>query len=283
MNTIELSLPGLTIAGRAWGNKENPPILALHGWLDNANSFEPIAQYLQDRYYFIAIDLPGHGFSSHLPPGVHYHFIDGLFTVVQIIEALKLKPVHLLGHSLGACLASLVASIAPQYLMSLSLIEGLGPLTRPPESTVMQLAAYLCGLNAPHKNKPKGYQDKESAALVRAEKGYVSLEIAKTLCERGLREENDLYYWRHDRRLFAPSPLQMTETQVLSCLREVQAKSLLIWADNGFSFNNELMEQRIQTVKNLQLSYLKGGHHIHMEQPQTVAELLAIFYEIPPD
>ncbi|RUR08573.1 alpha/beta fold hydrolase [Legionella sp. km772] len=277
MDKIELRIPGLTIAGRTWGNPQNPPILALHGWLDNANSFEPIGELLQDQYYFIAVDLPGHGFSSPLPPGVHYHFIDGLFSIVQIIEALKVQQVHLIGHSLGACMASLVASIAPDYLMSLSLIEGLGPLTRPPESCVAQLTQYLNSLNAGKRNNPKGYPDKESAALARAEKGYVSLEIAKKLCERGLREENGNYYWRHDRRLLSPSPLQMTETQVLSCLKEVRTRSFLLWADKGFSFNNELMERRVQAVKQLTLHHLQGGHHIHMEQPQAVAALLASF------
>ena len=278
MSTIELKIPGLTIAGRTWGNKENPPILALHGWLDNANSFEPLAEYLKDQFYFIAIDLPGHGLSSHLPAGANYHFIDGLFTVVQIIEALELKPVHLLGHSLGACMASLVASIAPYYLSSLSLIEGLGPLTRPAETSVDQLTHYLASLNAANRKKAKGYKDRENAAITRAEKGYLSLELARMLCQRGLKEENGLYYWRHDRRLLTPSPLQMTETQVLACLKKIQTKTLLIWADNGFSFNNQLMEQRVKSVESLTINYLQGGHHVHMEHADLVADSLALFY-----
>lgn len=278
MDTIELTIPGLTIAGRTWGNKKNPPILALHGWLDNANSFAPVASYLQEHFYFIAIDLPGHGLSSHLPAGAHYHFVDGLFTTVQIIEALQLGKVHLLGHSLGGCIATLVASIAPQYLSSLSLIEALGPLTRPAETSVNQLTHYLASQHLRKHKQAKGYTSKESAALARAAKGYLSLELARILCERGLKKENEHYYWRHDRRLLVPSPLQMTETQVLACLKEIQTKTLLILADKGFSFNSELMKNRIHTVKNLQIHYLQGGHHVHMEQAETVANHLTEFY-----
>lgn len=277
MNSLELNIPGLFIAARTWGNSTNPPILALHGWLDNANSFEPIAQYLQKDYYLIAIDLPGHGHSSHLPLGMHYHFIDGLFTVVQIIEALKLNKVHLLGHSLGACIASLVAGIAPQYLLSLSLIEALGPLSSPPETSVQQLTHYLNNLNSKHHKELKGYKTFESAVLARAAKGYVSLDIAHKLTERGLIEKNGIYYWRHDRRLLTPSPLKMTEAQVLSCLKEIKTNTFLLWASNGFAFNSKLLEKRVEIIQNLTLKNLDGGHHIHMEQPSIVAEYLMDF------
>jgi pimeloyl-ACP methyl ester carboxylesterase len=278
MNHLELNIPGLSIACRTWGKKENPPVLALHGWLDNANSFEAIANYLQEQYYFIAVDLPGHGLSSHLPIGVHYHFIDGLFTIIQIIKALKLNKVHLLGHSLGACLGSLLAGIAPDYISSLSLIEGLGPLTSPAESTADQLSHFASNLNINNKSPPKGYKNFESAAQARALRGYVSLDIAKKLCERGLIEKEGLYYWRHDRRLLSHSPLQMIEAQVLPCLKKISAPTLLVWANEGFSFNNELMKQRINAVNNLTIEYLVGGHHVHMEQPEAVARLLAEFY-----
>jgi hypothetical protein len=38
------------------------------------------------------------------------------------------------------------------------------------------------------------------------------------------------------------------------------------------------MEKRINAVKNLAIEHLTGGHHIHMEQPKTVAESLLAFY-----
>ncbi len=279
MNTIELNISGLSIACKSWGSPTNPPIIALHGWLDNANSFDPIAYYLQNDYYLIAVDLPGHGHSSHLPEGSNYHFIDGLFIIVEIINALKLEKVHLLGHSLGACLSSIVAGIAPERFLSLSLIEGLGPFTHPAETAWTQLSQYRNYLTQEKIKKPKGYSQFDRATLARALKGYVSLEIAKILCERGLIKKRGLFYWRHDRRLLAPSPLQMTEEQVLSCLRKINVKTYLFWASEGFSFNYELIQKRIKAVQNLQLERMEGGHHIHMEKPEAIATLLANFYQ----
>lgn len=278
MSTLKINIPGFSIAYRAWGDPKNPPVIALHGWLDNANSFEPIAKYLEEHYYIIAIDLPGHGLSSHPPPGMHYHFIDGIFTVVQIIIALNLPKVHLLGHSLGACLASLLAGIAPQYLLSLSLIEALGPLTKPAESSPIQLSNYLNTLLSKELGPQKAYKSMENAARARALKGYVSLDIAKLFCLRGLMEKDGAYYWRHDKRLLSPSPLQMTECQVLACLKKIQAKTFLLLANSGFAFNDEVVDKRMKAINDLTVKRMDGGHHVHMEQPKIVAELLTNFY-----
>lgn len=276
MNTLTLSIPGFSIACKIWGNSDKPTILALHGWLDNANSFAPLATYLESDFQVVAVDLPGHGHSSHLPEGCHYHFFDGIFIVIEIINALKLDKVHLLGHSMGACLASLVGGVAPERFLSLSLIEGLGPFSNPAETACQQLREYAHVLSQKSKES-KGYDHINSAALARAFKGYVSLDIAKILCERSLLENKGKFYWRHDQRLLVRSPLRMTETQILSCLREITAKTYLLLSSNGFSFDADIMNQRVQAVKDLTLKKMEGGHHIHMEQPEVISKLLASF------
>ena len=57
-------LKGQKIAAKVWGNEAGIPTLALHGWLDNAASFEPIAPLLE-QCHLVAVDLPGHGLSDH--------------------------------------------------------------------------------------------------------------------------------------------------------------------------------------------------------------------------
>lgn len=277
MKNFSLTIPGLTIACKSWGNPGNPPILALHGWLDNADSFEPLAQYLRDTFYVVAIDLPGHGHSSHLPSCSFYHFTDSIFYVLQIMDALGLDKVHLLGHSMGACLSSLVAGVAPDRFLSISLIEGLGPFSSPPETACKQLGDYLTYLNETAIKPSKGYAKIASAALARAQRGYVTLDMARKLVERALIERDGKYYWRHDRRLLVPSPLRMTETQILSCLAAIKAQTCLILADGGFSFDTDVMKERIKAVTPMEIERLPGGHHIHMEKPEEIALLLIKF------
>ncbi|QBR83264.1 alpha/beta hydrolase [Legionella israelensis] len=279
MKEFNLTIPGLTIACKSWGSPESPPVLALHGWLDNANTFDKLAPFLEKNFYLIAVDLPGHGMSSHLAEGCHYHFIDGIFAVVNIINALGFEKIHLLGHSMGACLASLAGGVAADKILSLSLIEGLGPFTSSPDTANIQLSDYIKHQILTDKKPVRGYKSVEKAAEARAKRGHVSIEAARILCKRGIKKENHLYYWQHDRRLLIPSPLRMTEEQVLSCLKAIIVKTCLIWASEGYSFNLETMETRMKVVKQLQTHQLKGGHHIHMEKPQEVAKRLLSFYQ----
>lgn len=273
-----LQIPGFSIAYQTFGDPQNPPIIALHGWLDNAGSFNLLAPWLQNDYYLIAIDLPGHGLSSHLPAGCNYHFFDGVFTLSAIVDGLKLTKTHILGHSMGACLASLAAGIFPERLLSLALIEAIGPFSAPADTCAEQMTNYLHHKSFDTKAE-KPYQTLKAAATARAKRGYLALEHAQVLCERGLREEQGNFYWRHDRRLLIPTPLRMTEEQILSCLRRIQAPSCLILAENGFNFDEEHMQGRIAAVENLKVQHIAGGHHVHMEKPDTVAQYLVKFFK----
>lgn len=274
MSSKLISIPGLTIAAKTWGDSQLPPMLALHGWLDNANSFDLLAPILSDRYYVIAVDFPGHGLSSHLPENNHYHFVDGVIIIIQIIKALGYPGIHLLGHSMGACFASLVAGVINEQVLSLSLIEGLGPFSAPAGTCRDQLTHYVNTTMSSEPITARPYQDMESSAKARAKRGHVSLPIARILCQRGVREENNQFYWRHDRRLLKPSALRMTEEQILSCLRSIKTKTTLIWADKGFGFDNDLMKQRVEAVNGIEVIVLPGGHHIHMENAELVAKHL---------
>ncbi|MBA2709965.1 MAG: alpha/beta hydrolase [Tatlockia sp.] len=279
MKATSIEIPGFTIAYKAWGNPKLPPLLALHGWLDNANSFDQLAPFLQQQFHLIALDFPGHGHSSHLPEGCQYHFIDGIFIVLNIIKAFDFAQVHLLGHSMGACLASLIAGVEPQKILSMVLIEALGPFSNPESSACEQLAGYANKISKVQNKKAKPYQSLEQAASNRAQNGYLSQECAEILAERGLQEFEQSFFWRHDRRLLLSSPLTMTEGQVLSCLEGIKAKSCLIRASRGFEFDFKIFDKRVEAVKNLKVFSLDGGHHIHMERPEAVAQCLADFYQ----
>ena len=68
LSESRIDIPLGRIAALRGGTPGAPRVLALHGWLDNAASFLPLAAHLR-AIDLVALDLPGHGHSAHLPPG----------------------------------------------------------------------------------------------------------------------------------------------------------------------------------------------------------------------
>lgn len=265
-----IELPALALRALVWGADERPPLLALHGWLDNAGSYARLAPLLAQRHQVIALELPGHGHSEHLPPGLHYHFVDYVRAVLAAADALGLQRFDLLGHSLGAGIAALAAAAAPARIGKLLLIEGLGPLGDDGTHTLQRFRDGLA--DAPKGKGLRVFRDIEQAISARAIAGGLPAELARPIVERGLAEVADGWCWRSDPRLTRTSPLRLAETQIHTLLRGLEAPTALLLADPATSYlPSGPMRQRAACVADIAVSHLQGGHHLHLEHPEAVA------------
>lgn len=265
---------GLRIAGR-FRNGTGEPIIALHGWLDNAASFEPLAEHLPNPLF--AIDMAGHGLSEHRPAGVPYHYVDNVRDVYAVLRALGWQRCIVLGHSMGAGIAALFAATFRQQVSRLIMLDGLGPAVTAPgdEAAVLQKAILdLEGLAT--RRKPL-YATREQAIEART-KGFggLSYEASAILCQRGLEEVPGGFSWRSDARLRLSSSLRFTEQQVEHFFRNITAPSLLVSASQGLGVTG-MFEQRTEWIANLQRAQVEGCHHVHLENPQPVAAILRDF------
>lgn len=273
-------MPGLSLAGQRWGSPDGVPVLALHGWLDNLASFETVAPQLPELD-LVALDLPGHGWSDHRRPGETYHFVDWVVTVFDVANALGLNRFSLLGHSMGAAVASLAAGTLPERVDRVVLLEGLGPLTRAADQTPYQLAKFL--RRRVHSDRPVSrYDDVASAAerLAGALNGLAPA-AAERLVKRGTRPSDGGWVWCSDPRLRWPSAQMLTETQVLAFLRGISAPTLLVSAAQGWPFDRAVMAERCKAVKQLERFEVEGGHHVHLEHPERVVPALRRFFDLP--
>lgn len=96
------------ILGKWWGPMNVQPIIAIHGWQDNSSSFDNLAPILKDKGLSLyCIDLPGHGFSSHIPKGQNYYlFWDGVHIIRRIVQHFGWKDISIIGHSLGGAIGN---------------------------------------------------------------------------------------------------------------------------------------------------------------------------------
>jgi pimeloyl-ACP methyl ester carboxylesterase len=263
------------------GNPDGFPLLALHGWLDNAATFARIAPLLDlTKIRFIALDLPGHGYSEHRPNGDIYHLLEYVVECEAFARALNIRQFDILGHSLGGVIGMLWAAGAPATIRKLALIDSLGPFAGKESKVAANFQEALEKTLSTTTPKKPVYPSVEEAITARMSGiGNISREAAGYLVARGLKKISEGFTWRSDARLTHPSLVRFTEGQIQGFLKGVEAEVLCILASKGFIAVNEKGLGRLNFLKNKRHCILQGGHHLHLDDaPQAVADELNRFF-----
>lgn len=274
---LRIATGHLEFAALEYGERDAPPVLALHGWLDNAASFCELAPRIPG-VHLVAIDLPGHGRSQHRPVGAWYHYVDYLSDVMAVADALGWSRFTLLGHSLGGATASLFAAACPERVQQLWSIEALGPLSYAPEDALKHLRAGLTERSEASGKQLRLFRDIDEAVAARCKASGLGEPAARALVERGIEACVGGWRWSSDPRLTVASPLRISETQILAALAGIACPSLLVLADPPPAYMNAaLMAKRAAVVPGLELVQFAGSHHLHLEDAGPVAEAIANF------
>ena len=276
---IRIELPQATLAAKAWGHPAHPPLLALHGWLDNAGSFDRLAPLLCADRYVVALDLLGHGHSAHLPAGAWYHYVDYFDQIRATLDHFGWAHVDMLGHSLGGTLASLFAAVYPARVGELLLIEALGPLTTTLDDALPQLRRALDQRAAFADKRPlRVFPTLDDAIAARVSVNDLSAPAARAIVERGVNAVDGGFVWSSDPRLTLVSPQRYTEEQVLAMLRGIRARTLLVLADPATSYlPTAMMDVRAAQLADIRAVRLAGHHHLHLDGAEKVAEAIRAF------
>lgn len=277
VDEIELELPELRVAARAWGPPSGRPVLGLHGWLDNAATFDRLAPRLLERLdlRLVSLDLPGHGWSQHKQGP--YHFIDSVADAVAAADALGWDRFTLLGHSMGAGISTLIAGALPERIDRCVLIEGLGPMSEEPELAAKRLARSLRVQVRKRDKSKRVHPDRASAVDRLREAAPMELESAQILVERGVIERDGGVAWRADPRLRLDSRWRMTEAQVMAFLQAISCPVLLIQAEQGWPHSPVVLNARASAIANIERAMLPGRHHLHLDTPEPVAAAIVEF------
>ena len=271
---------GRALAARCHGDA-GPPVLALHGWLDNAASFAPLAAELPELQ-LVALDLPGHGHSAHRPARTWYHYIDYLDDALATLDALDWPRCTLLGHSLGGAVASVLAAARPERIERLVLVEALGPLAARPGGAVAALRTGLGERAAAGGKQLRTFATLDEAVRARMQANCLSERAARLLVERSLREVAGGYEGRSDPRLKIATPLRVHEDQIREWLAAIECPVLLVAADPPQPyFDATLRRARMACVRDLREVVLPGNHHLHLEDPAPVAAAIRAFLAAP--
>ncbi len=278
---IRIQLPHIDLAARVYGPEDGKPVLALHGWLDNAMTFELLAPRLPGLR-IVALDMAGHGFSGRRAAGAGYQLWDFATDALLVAQELGWSRFAMLGHSLGAIISLMVAAAVPDRVERLALIDGLVPDTGDAANSPNKLGeAMLAQIDLPQKKKTV-YSSLEQAIQARM-RGFmpVSRLAAELLVERGLSPVDGGFSWNTDVRLTLPSPLRFTVEHTRAFVQAVQCPASLIMAERGILLTEPEFLPFVQQIDNpnLQLERLLGSHHLHLDDEQGAEAVAACFID----
>ena len=263
----------LTLAGLS-NTQSEPEVLALHGWLDNAASFTPLFECID--FSMLALDWPGHGFSEHRKSGAHYHFVDYCYDLLAVFEDNQWKAKNIVAHSMGAMVATLFAAAFPEKVKTLTLIDAVGLMTLDNSQVTVQLREGVLSRLSIKKSKQQSFS-REAVIKARMRITDLQLEHCKLIIDRNLKKQGQGYTWRSDPRLRTVSPYRYSNEQAKQVLSDLDVPIQLIYGDKGIPLVEKNLALFKENLSDIAITKLSGGHHIHMEQSELIAQEIRQF------
>lgn len=267
-------MDGLRLAGRAWGPEDGLPVLALHGWMDHAASFQELAPRLAGCHV-VALDLSGQGMSDHRAAHATYNIWDDLPQIAGLMDLLGWKDCVLIGHSRGASISALFAAALPGRVRALVALDSLVPEPAA-NDFVTTLRAFVEQGRARKARPPRVFKTRDDYIRRRGEQGG-SRQTSEALSERALEEMPEGFRLRGDARLFASSAVRLSRADVENVLRSIGCPVLNIWAEDGIRRRRpratDLARLGAELIPRYETMELDGDHHFHLDP--AVAEPMA--------
>jgi pimeloyl-ACP methyl ester carboxylesterase len=257
------------------GDPGGKRLLCLHGWMDNAASFLPLAHSLP-RHHWMMLDYAGHGRSDHRPGHSRYYFMDYVFDLDAALDALGWESCTLLGHSLGTAVAAGAACADPQRIERMVMLDGLGVVTEPEQQAAERLTRSLRSVRHPRDHR-RVFDSVELAARARQLKNPMADSSARLLAERALRPAEGGWRWRTDPRAMWDSPYWYAEAHSDAILQGLKCPVLVIYTPVLEAYLGERLAARLERLDDVTVQRLEGGHHLHMDQPETLSATIDAF------
>jgi pimeloyl-ACP methyl ester carboxylesterase len=281
--SASLELRGLRFQLYRWPGGDPQPALLLHGWGDTGQTWQFLIDHLSPARTWVAVDLRGFGRTQRPQDG--YWFPDYLADLDALIDALSPQaPIDLVGHSMGANIASLYAGVRPDRVRRLVSLEGAG---MPPTTADQAPARYAQWLDE-IKNGTRfaTYDSYEQLVRVLAVRNpRTPREHLEFIARSWAHERADgrVELWA-DPRHKRVNPVLYQHDQAHACWRSISAPVLFVTGDESDlvrRMGEQLAEDHLHTLfARLTIVRLAGaGHMMHHERPGELACIIERFFD----
>ena len=239
------------------GNGKKPLVL-LHGFMESTTIWDEMEAHLSKDFTLIKIDLPGHGKSKVYQ---EIHTVELMAEKVkEVIDALKLEKINLLGHSLGGYVSLAFAEKFPEILENITLFFSTTLADDDEKKQIRRRSIAVIDENFETFVKtsiPNLFSNNEKDIL----EGKIELakNIAKSTNKEGVKAAQLGMAERPDR------------TEILENL---DAKILIIAGKYDNAVKTENLLKTIPEKTNIKTYVLDCGHNGHWEKPTICAEII---------
>lgn len=280
---LKLTVPWGQVAAIAKGSVKNFPVLLVHGTLDNASVFSRMIKLLPSKYYYVSIDLPGHGKSSHFPIGTPLDFFNYLLTIRYVLRELNWKSFYYIGHSLGGQLGIFFSILYPDQIQKLIIIDAGIPYPISNENLIDRIRFLQDEeFSMSEKSNAKLYSKDDIIHSLKNRRNFcLTTDAAEAIFDRSVIKVGEQYKYSRDFRLKNFVRPLMNLEQILVFYTKLSTNTLIIMAsasaDSSFGPLLDKLFKAAFSLPNLKIVMVKGNHDVHNNYPERVVAHIKLF------
>lgn len=266
-----------------------------HGLEDNANTFDHLVCKLPFAYYYVSVDLPGHGKSDNLPStGLPLQGMDYVYVIKLLVDHFQREKYSIIGHSFGAILGMQYGLVYPEKLDKLFILDTIWFEIVPPGDfgrwTRNKFEEFTKISQQMRRTTNAVFSYDECLELMtnwRYNNCKLIPKAAETLLKRSIKPAgNGKYKFTRDPKLKNYLCYPLSETYACDVLNShnISFKVVVIITKQYEDFYNSTFPTLVETYKKIgDWVYVDGNHHVHMNEPDIVANVINRYFdeEIP--
>ena len=237
------------------------PIVLIHGTSASLHTWEGWVRALKGQRRVITLDLPGFGltgpFTGQYTPDDYRGDTYARF-VLDLMDTLKVQRAVLGGNSLGGEVAWRIASIAPQRVASLVLVDAAGPAYTPESIPLGFRIARIPVLNRISEFALPRSMVAEGLANVYADPTRIKPELVDRYFELTLREGN--------RRALRHRMQDVVAGEGAERIGQLQQPTLILWGRQDKLIPPAVGQEFQRLIKGSQLVVLDNLGHVPQEE-----------------
>lgn len=241
-----------------WGREDGdrkPAIIFIHGFLQQARTWDFTSIALRDRFRCFSLDLRGHGDSGR-PENPDYSTRDYLKDLESLTGHLRTRlgitHFSLCGLSLGGQLSYIYASRHPEEVRAAIIVDVAPELNREARKGV---GRYIESL-------PKDGDFESLVSKVGQLSPMRSEQQIRDSLQRAIEIQPDgSWRWKHDPRLLEHHRSSFTSDELWSALQGVSAPTLFVMGRNSRMVSTDTLRRMVETVPGSSASYVPNASH----------------------